>query len=366
MKEKFDQNIGETDVERAFFGEKPLKPKVDRGAIERAESREVESTTKKLRERLQSIPEPTVSPEGQIRLTQGEYKKLNKKTDAFFEEIKDSKTATTVGYKVEAAYDSQVKGWTTRSKIMEIEGKKFFALCSYPASRTRRLFDRFMEAVSGDPMRKPKPEKWKETVESRSNIPTVAGTPDNMVVMPYVESINAYDIFAHQKDIKDFGPFDWAETLDVEDKIVMAKGLAETLKATHDTGRTWGEAILPNMILTKDKEPILIDPETTYEGIPETEQKATDVRNLISSISGALARSADMKDFSPVVKSVLAGYPDKEVREELKRICSQPQPWRQRLIFDGFSRFRIGATSLNEFEQVKKTIVEVLEQDQAR
>lgn len=356
-------HIGESAEEKAFFGE-TASPQPDREFLTQQENNEVEQKMHQLKQRLASYKEVALNPEPQqIKLTPEEYKKLNKKTDAFFEEVKDSKTATNIGYEVAASYDSQVKGWTTRSKIIEIDGQKMFVLCSYPASRTRRLFDRFMETVSGDPMRKPTPEAWKDTVESRSNIPTIAGTPENMVVMPYVESINAYDIFAHQKDIKDFGPFDWAKEMTVEDKIAMCGEFAKTLKATHDTGRTWGEAILPNLILTKDKKPILIDAETTYEGIPENEQKASDIRNLISSISGALARSAGIKDFTPIVRKVLHEYRDPEVRNELKRICSKPQPWRQRMIFNAFTKFRLGATDLDEFERVKKAIVEVLESE---
>jgi hypothetical protein len=374
MKKGFEMPIAETKREQTFF-EQPVT-RINRQALERVEQSETERETRRIKEKLEQENKPespalpwsgdfedaSVSPEKQIRLTPAEYKKLNKKTDAFFEEVKDSKTATNVGYDVPAAYDAHVKGWTTRAKIIDIDGKKAFALCNYPASRWRRLSDRMMEYISGDPMHKPKPSTWKETVEARSNIPTIAGTPENMVLMPYIESINAYDVFAEQKNIKDFGPFEWAKTLTLEDKIAMAGDFAKTLKATHDTGRTWGEAILPNLILTKDKTPILIDAETTYEGIPTNEQKALDIRNLISSISGALARSAEVKDFRPIVKNVLDQYPDPEIRTELKRVCSQPQPWRQRLVFNTFSKFRLGATDLDEFERVKKAIVAVLDQ----
>ncbi|MCR4256404.1 MAG: hypothetical protein NUW08_01730 [Candidatus Uhrbacteria bacterium] len=375
MKEKFERRIGETAQEKAFFGEQQERADVSR--LAREESSLVESATERLKQEIQgasrkeapSLPwladfhDAAISPEGQILLTQEEYVQLNQETDAFFEEVRYSNTATAIGFDVAAAYDAHVKGWTTRSKIIEINGKKLFALCNYPSSRARRLFDRSMEAVSGDPMRKPKPEQWKKIVESRSTVPTVAGTPEDMVVMPYIESINAYDIFANQKEIKDFGPFDWAKDMDVETKIALSKELAETLKTVHESGKTWGESILPNFILTKEKIPILIDAETTYEDIPTGEQKATDVRNLMSSISGALARSAGITDFSPIIREVLAGYPDPEVLAELERICSKPQPWRQRMIFSFFSRFRLGATSLEEFERVKKAIVEILNQE---
>lgn len=295
--------------------------------------------------------------EGTIQLTNEQQQECSVKTDAFFAEVKDSKLATDKGYKVAGAYDVRVQGWTTRSTIIDVEGKRLFVLCSFPAGATRRRFDRFMEVVSGDAMRKPTPEGWKRTVESRSEIPAVAGTRKDMVVMPYLEVFNAYDLFAHQKDIEDFGPFDWVKEATTGDKLAYVVPIAIALGRLHSSGKTWGEAILPNVVLDQEKKPTFVDPETTYEGIPEGEQRARDVRNLITSISGALVRGEQYRDFQAVAQLVLEGYgDDSELLEELDRLCAKPLGWRQRLTFEFWGKFRIGATDAKEFEEVRTAI----------
>jgi len=298
---------------------------------------------------------------GQIALSGRDTRLAIAEAVKFGKQVEDSKVAISKGYKVAAAYDAQVQGWTTQSKIITLpDGKRLFVLYNYPAGSWRRLADRFMEFLSGDKMRKPKPKDWKATVESRSNIPTIKDMPDNVVVMPFVESINAYDIFAHKKDIKDFGSFDWAKDISIEDRLKLLEPMAAELARVHKTGRTWGEAILPNFILTKDKKPILIDPETVYEQIPIPEQQATDLRNLITSACGSLARGEGYGDFKVVIKSILDGYKDKPVLDALKKLCSESVSLWKSLFFNLFTRHRVGATDLEEFETVMQTIVKVL------
>jgi tRNA A-37 threonylcarbamoyl transferase component Bud32 len=298
---------------------------------------------------------------GQIALSGRDTRLALSEAIKFGKQVEGSKVAISKGYKVAAAYDAQVQGWTTQSKIITLpDGKRLFVLYNYPAGNWRRLADRFMEFLSGDKMRKPKPKDWKSTVESRSNIPTIKDMPDNVVVMPFVESINAYDIFAHKKDIKDFGPFDWAKDISVEERIKLLEPMAVELERIHKAGRTWGEAILPNFILTKDKKPILIDPETVYEQIPVPEQQATDLRNLITSACGSLARGERYSDFKVVIRNILAGYKDKLVLGALKKLCGEPLSAWKNLFFNLFTRYRVGATDLNEFETVMQVIVEVL------
>lgn len=290
---------------------------------------------------------------GRIELTVEEQQECRAKLDAFFADVKDSKMATDKGYQVAGAYDVRVQGWTTRSSIVDVDGKRLFVLCSFPAGATRRRFDRLMEAVAGDPMRKPTPEGWKATVESRSEVPTVAGTRPDMVAMPYLEVFNAYDLFAHQKDVRDFGPFGWAKEATAGDKLALVAKIGGALKELHGKGKTWGEAILPNVVLTQEREPIFVDPETTYEGIPETEQRARDVRTLITSISGALARGDGQRNFQDVAHLVLEGYGDEpELLEALDALCANPLTWRQKLNFEFWGKFRIGATDGKEFQEV--------------
>lgn len=294
---------------------------------------------------------------GRIALTEAQGREYARKAEAFFVEVKDSKMATDKGYQVAGAYDVRVQGWTTRSTIVEVEGKRVFVLCSFPAGATRRRFDRLMETLSGDPMRKPTPEGWKLTVESRSEIPTIAGTRPDMVAMPYLEVMNAYDLFAHQKDVRDFGPFGWAEEAGVADKLALVGPIAGALKGLHGKGKTWGEAILPNVVLDQERRPTFVDPETTYEGITDVEQRARDIRTLIGSVAGALARGDGYRDFQAVANLVLEGYgDDPETLEALDRFCARPMPFRQKLTFGFWGKFRVGATDGAEYEEVRLAI----------
>ena len=302
-----------------------------------------------------------VIADGRLVLSPAEQTALNAHTQNFSAEVKDSPVAITKGYKVAGVYDTQVQGWTTRSKIVQLpDGERVFVLCSYPASWKRRTSDRLMEFLSGDPMRKPKPETWKSTVESRSNVPIVTTNSKDVVAMPFIESFNAYDLFAHQKDIKDFGPFSWAESMSVDERLNLLPPMVDALRRMHDQEKTWGEAILQNVILTRDQKPTFIDPETTYENIPLAEQKATDVRNLILSICGALARSEGFTDVQNVVETILDQYADPTLEVELAKICTSPITLRQRLLFNAFTRFRIGATDLNEFRNNRTVIAETI------
>lgn len=348
----------------------------ERISIERESSEEAErELAKKLSEKLKAAEpvskteidkrllgefEPALIETNRIKLSEVEIKDLNIEAEKFFEEVKTSPVATNKGYRVAGSYDTKIQGWTTRSKIFSVGGKRVFALCSYPSAWLRRKFDRFMEWISGDPMRKPKLKNWKKIVESRSNIPVLADTPANMVIMPYIESFNTYDLFAHQRDIDDFGPFKWAQEMSLEEKIDLLETIAGELAKLHGRGKTWGEAILPNIVLDQNKKPIFVDPETTYEGISIKQQKATDVRNLITSVCGALVRAEGFNDFKSVIKRILTSYDDKDTIQELEKICKNKLPFRQRLFFNLFMRFRNGSTDLNEFEQVRKTILEVI------
>lgn len=302
------------------------------------------------------VGEPLV--DGKLILQKFHKQFLDKELLQLVEEVKNSPVAVDKGYKVAAEYDSQVQGWTTQSKIFTLpNGKKLFVLINFTASKWRRWSDRFMEAISGDEMRKPKNADWKKTVESRSNVPTVAGLPDNIVAMPYIESINAYDVFAHQKDIKNFGNFGWAKDLKVNDKIDLLAPITSELKKVHASGKTWGDSILPNFILTKNREPLLVDAETTYENIDVTRQCATDLRNLITSACGALRRGDGIDKFDAVVDKVLSSYNDSNMSTALKNLCQEGLSWRKELFFNLFGRFRVGSNNLDEFYEVSDVIV---------
>lgn len=301
--------------------------------------------------------------DNKISLTDEERVFVLNKINEFKQEVKGAKVAITVGYKVEADYDAQVQGWTTQSKVVEMpDGNRIFVLYSYPQGKLRRISDRFMEFLSGDKMHKPWSKDWKRIVEEKSNIPVFADTPDNMVAMPFIKSINAYDLFAHQKDIKDFGDFDWAEGISVEERLELLPAVTQELERVHQSGKAWGESTLMNFIFTLDKKPILVDSETSYS--PEVdlvEAQATDLRNFIVSVCGSLNRSESYTDFENIVRRIFSNYGNEEVKSKLKEMAKAGISKRQRMFFNLFSRFRIGATDLKEFDKVLVTIGELSE-----
>ena len=74
------------------------------------------------------------------------------------------------------------------------------------------------------------------------------------------------------------------------------------------------------------------------------------MRNLITSACGGLARGEGQTDFNGV-KGVLAGYKDKRYLR-LKKLCGEPISLWKSLFFNLFTRHRVGATDLGEFETV--------------
>jgi hypothetical protein len=81
---------------------------------------------------------------------------------------------------------------------------------------------------------------------------------------------------------------------------------------------------------------------------------------LITSACGSLARGEGYGDFKVVIKSILDGYKDKPVLDALKKLCSESVSLWKSLFFNLFTRHRVGATDLEEFETVMQTIVKVL------
>lgn len=156
--------------------------------------------------------------------------------------------------------------------------------------------------------------------ETRSNVPIIEWDDPKIVLMPYLPNINAYDLFARNKKIKYFGLCPWAKDFDLEEKLKMGERIIIELWKIHQAGKTWGETILPNMIITADKHPVIVDPETQYDcGVPRIERRARDLRDILVSISGALRASEGITDYKPIVRRLLLAYPDREILKEIKK-----------------------------------------------
>jgi tRNA A-37 threonylcarbamoyl transferase component Bud32 len=257
------------------------------------------------------------------------------------------------GVRIAAEYDIRTNNFSTETRIVELpDGRKVFAVHANKASSVHRALDGLMKSLSGLKMRKADRAGWKTAFEAKSNIPVIANDDPNVALMPYLPNVNAYDLFANNKEIKDFGECDWAGRADLEAKLGHADDIVDEIRRLHGQGKVWGEPILPNIIITKDGKPVICDPEIRYDkDVSETEAMARDLKDLIISISGALSRAEGVEDLKPVVTRLLDRYGDEEVIAELKKLASQKRTAMQNLVF-GYEQVRSGASSKKEYDAV--------------
>lgn len=282
----------------------------------------------------------------------------------WLEKARSAPMATSKGYPVDASYGARIEGFTTQSHRVKLDdGSEFFALYNYPQGKWRRRSDRINEALTGEKMRKPEPHAWKGRVESRSVIPTVHmpadfGHPDqaDLVVMPYIPSINGYDLFARPQEITHWGIFEAMQGLNWEQSMHLLQKVAVALASLHSNKLSWGEAILQNVVFTPEKVPLWVDAEMAYRDMTWEREQATDVRNLAISSLGSFA-NGNRRDFDQdEVLHALLTVQSTEVLEDLDRLCTEPMGWRQAQIFEHFGKYRLGAKNRAHFEACKAAI----------
>lgn len=266
-------------------------------------------------------------------------------------------TSTITGTKIAAEYDIRTNNFSTQTNIMQLEdGRKVFAVYAHGGSFVHRTLDGVMKKLSGLKMKKVKRSKWKESFEEKSNIPVIRNDDPNMVLMPFISNVNAYDVFANNHDITDFGENEWAGEAGVEDKLLLAEGMVDELKRVHDDGQVWGESILPNIILDKEKRPIICDPEIRYHNsVSNTEARARDLKDLILSVCGAIKKGENDEDYPKTVHRMLSRYKNDEVLDSLQGLAGQKRGLLQKLVF-GYEQVRTGTESKEQYESILDAI----------
>jgi len=160
-------------------------------------------------------------------------------------------------------------------------------------------------------------------------------------------------------EIKDFGECGWAKGLDFEGKQEIIDQAVDRVSETHQRGDAWGEAILNNMIITKEKQVIMCDPETLYDpDVPQLQRMSSDLRDFTFSASAALLKSGDVSDPVGVVKRILDRYGNAEVIEELKRRVGQKPSLIQRIMIPIFERVRLGFSNKREYDNITNAILQ--------
>jgi|GEM_PF-2111728 tRNA A-37 threonylcarbamoyl transferase component Bud32 len=300
-----------------------------------------------------------VTEKGMIALT----KEQTAIAETFIEKTKTedrfSPPSLLIGQKAATEYASRARSFSTRTRILELpDGRRVFVIHNYPLSGIHRELDAFGKWTAGAPMRKAKSKDWKKAVEEKSNIPTIeCGDPD-VVLMPFVENVNANDLFAFNHEIEDFGAMPDAKNYGMKRKILLSDKIVDELAGIHAKGTAWGEAILANMIIAKDGRPIVVDPEVRYdEGVPLPEQKARDILDFIHSLVSALRKSEKEFDIEAVVRHVIDRYPDKTVIDEFPRIAKDKSKWYRKLLRPIHELPRLGQNR-KDYNAVLKVLLE--------
>lgn len=298
---------------------------------------------------------------GKIKFSPEEEKDAGRQIAAHKSKFLLSAPSVFQGSLTATEYGSKARNFSTRTKIIELEdGKKVFAVYNYPLSSVHRFLDGMFKHLAGDRMGKAASGDWKKTFEARSNVPTIECEDPRVVMMPYLPNINAHDLFANNHKIKDFGECSWAEGTTTEDKLEFGDQIIQELERVHKTGKCWGETILPNIIITAEKQVVIVDPETQYDkDVPEAEQKARDLRDIIMSICGALHKSEpkDVGNYQAVVKRLMGQYSDKSVLQETKKLAAQKPTFIQSIFRVLHDSARLGISPA-EYKKVSEAILE--------
>jgi tRNA A-37 threonylcarbamoyl transferase component Bud32 len=239
-----------------------------------------------------------------------------------------------IGAKTATGYDSRARNFSTRNTIATLpDGRRVFVVYNYPSSWIHRTLDTFGKWTAGARMRKAESAQWKRAYEAKSNIPIIETDDPNVVLMPFIENMNANDVFAFNHEIKDFGVLPEAKDAGVDEKMEYADRIVDELANIHAKGAAWGEAILANMIITEGGKPVIVDPEVRYnKDVPLTEQKARDLRDLTMSIVSALRQSKEEFDVRTVVERVVGRHPDAAVRAELRQLAQKKPSFIRKLL----------------------------------
>ena len=255
-----------------------------------------------------------------------EIRQLKKKTRFKAPAIlKGNETAT--------EYDSKVANFSTQTKIVELpSGRKLFLIENYNGSAVHRGLDSLMKRLTGCKMRKAKSSEWKSRFESKSQIPVIPNEADNTIVLDYIPNVNLYDLFANRDRVSDWGECDFAGDMDAEKLLEITDKIVDKVKEIHNKGIAWGELILPNMIIDKDQNIHICDPEVSYdEDVSLTEQKARDLVDLIISISATMKQKNGV-DYPDAVQRIIDRYGDVEVLSELSKLASKKPSFINKLL----------------------------------
>jgi len=264
-----------------------------------------------------------------------------------------------------AEYDSQASNWSTDTSIITgSDGKKVFVVNRYPFSRVHRWIDTFNRKLAGLKFSKVPAGQWKETFESRSNIPVIENDDPKVVLMPFLENVNLGDLISRNHEMTDFGGCQWADNLDLEAKLQMLDKALDQLSEIHQRGEAWGEAIIGNMIATKEQKVVICDPETLYDDdVSEAERRAGDLRDFVFSATAGMLKSGDVTDPASVVNRLLNRYGDADVIDALQKKAVKKLTLVQRAMVNVLELGRLSFASRNDYDVTQTAVLKYVKSE---
>ncbi len=265
------------------------------------------------------------------------------------------------GFPVATTYDSQICNFSAQTRIIKLpSGERLFALHKFPSSWvTRSIIDRAHKWLVGCRIKKVDSQHWKSLFEAKTQIPTIECSDPNTILMPFIPSINLQDLFTRQDKMKDFGECGFAKEYTTEDLMKILEKVAKKLRVDiHGIGLIWGEIILPNLIIDSEQNVHICDPESQYRpDLSLSEQQARDLFLLIISSASAINKSSQV-DYTATVKRILDAYGDSpDTMKKLQKVAEEKTRFIQKIFFGAMQSF-LGVKNREEYENIKKAIVE--------
>jgi hypothetical protein len=257
------------------------------------------------------------------------------------------------GTKIAAAYDIKVNNFSTQTSIVTLpDGRRMFAVFADPASRIHRKIDGAVKHATGLRMGKVSRDEWKGAFEEHARIPLSTIDDQHTVLMPYVPNVNAYDAITNKDENRDFGEIEWAKEVTPEDRRELLQNMMSEIQDIHKEGIAWGECILKNLILTKEKRAIMCDPEVRYDaGVPLKEAQARDLKDFLISACTALREGEGSVDIKTAVGTLLDEYQDEKVLKELRKLCKTGfSPGLAAMFWN--EKLRLGVESREEYDAI--------------
>ena len=358
-----EENISE-EVPYKEEKEVQLEDKVER-PIEEDKKEKLE----KARERIAEIGESDQekSPQSdyvkeEVFLSKEDRKEVDKRIAETSQGLKLGPLARVlIGNKTATEYDSKIRNFSTETSIETLpSGKKVFMVHNFSTSWAHRTIDNAMKRLTGTKIHKANRSQWKKQFEGKSTIPTIDNEDVDTIVMPYIPNINLRDLLADHQEIDDFGECEFAKEISDDQKLEIVDKVTDKTSQLHDKDITWGELTTHNMIVDKDMNVHICDPETEYyDEVPMVERKARDLYNFILTTSADLKKSSNM-DYGVAAKRVIDRYQGKEVIDKLKEVAAEELGALYAITgFHYYDTLHFG--SYGEFKKARQSIVEYAE-----